>query len=641
MASSIETKGLSLEIRKLRKKLRQIDNLNRLDRPLLEEEEDKILKTPSIRSQLKKKLKQLAVLEKQFVDTQSHNEAVSEVPPEQNPYGEDSQENSNTIYDVSYKDSLEMKRPYEEEGEVREEEDFAGGDSIFESRDGQEDEITPPKIPRRESEEEALPKQQGKEKDKGTSQEIPVQESIKRTTPTKAPEIPPSRKERGDEAAAPKVSRKEKDSGEGTRQGATTKSSQEKSQVKTKSKAKRPADDGDSWAKAKFTVLDLEGHNDIVCAVSCSGTRLLTGSRDTMVKYWDLNTGTELRSLGGHSGTVTSVILLSSDESAELVSDYDLSVENDRIAITGSKDCTIKIWSLETGQAVHSIYTYNPVECLGYIAERGLVVSGSDGGKVELWDIKEGTNVFSTIGHDDAITCVQTSKTNVYTSSSDGIIKLWQLRDKSLHATFVSENISSKSSTHLLMRRHIRSLAVSGETIYYGDDGLNVKALDWKRGLVHKLKNHTGDFGSTDAMCSTKDLIVCAGYDLDDGSGYLNFWSVPDEAYLSTLGDQETSRIIAIDCTQTREGALRIVTGGQELRVWDRVPRKQYSPQDSVPTEYNRAFAIKANDSDFDSDMADMSESDEADGHPRQRRRVSQSSDTSAKSSWSSWCSIV
>ena len=60
-----------------------------------------------------------------------------------------------------------------------------------------------------------------------------------------------------------------------------------------------------------------------------------------------------------------------------IVSDYDLSVENDRIAITGSKDCTIKIWSLETGQAVHSIYTYNPVECLGYIAERGLVVSGS------------------------------------------------------------------------------------------------------------------------------------------------------------------------------------------------------------------------------------------------------------------------
>ncbi len=88
--------------------------------------------------------------------------------------------------------------------------------------------------------------------------------------------------------------------------------------MKTKSKAKRHTDDGDSWAKAKFTVLDLEGHNDIVCAVSCSGTRLLTGSRDTMVKYWDLNNGTELRSLGGHSGTVTSAILLSPDESAEL-----------------------------------------------------------------------------------------------------------------------------------------------------------------------------------------------------------------------------------------------------------------------------------------------------------------------------------
>ena len=41
-------------------------------------------------------------------------------------------------------------------------------------------------------------------------------------------------------------------------------------------------------------------------------------------------------------------------------------------------------------------------------------------------------------------------------------------------------------------------------------------------GVVHKLKHHLGDFGSTGAMCCTGDLLACAGYDLDNGLAYIN-----------------------------------------------------------------------------------------------------------------------
>ena len=42
-------------------------------------------------------------------------------------------------------------------------------------------------------------------------------------------------------------------------------------------------------------------------------------------------------------------------------------------------------------------------------------------------------------------------------------------------------------------------------------------------GEVHKLKNHhTGDFGSTDAMCCHDNLLLTSGYDLDHGIGYIN-----------------------------------------------------------------------------------------------------------------------
>ena len=37
-------------------------------------------------------------------------------------------------------------------------------------------------------------------------------------------------------------------------------------------------------------------------------------SRDTMLKLWDADSGRELRSMGGHTGTVTSVVLLPNKE---------------------------------------------------------------------------------------------------------------------------------------------------------------------------------------------------------------------------------------------------------------------------------------------------------------------------------------
>ena len=69
----------------------------------------------------------------------------------------------------------------------------------------------------------------------------------------------------------------------------------------------------------------------------------------------------------------------------------------------------------------------------------------------------------------------------VVTSSSDGMIKLWELRDKSLHTIYVSEKVTSQGSSKPTARREITSLAYKNY-IYYGDDGLNVKALNWKKG---------------------------------------------------------------------------------------------------------------------------------------------------------------
>ena len=70
----------------------------------------------------------------------------------------------------------------------------------------------------------------------------------------------------------------------------------------------------------------------------------------------------------------------------------------------------------------------------------------------------------------------------MYSASADGMVKVHQLReDKTLHVIYASENIKASNGIDLTVR-HIRCLAAANQMIYYGDDGVNIKALNWKTG---------------------------------------------------------------------------------------------------------------------------------------------------------------
>ena len=56
---------------------------------------------------------------------------------------------------------------------------------------------------------------------------------------------------------------------------------------------------------------------------------------------------------------------------------HDLTPESDKLALSGSTDCSVRLWCLNSGETLRSIYTYNSVTCLGLIANSGYIVSGS------------------------------------------------------------------------------------------------------------------------------------------------------------------------------------------------------------------------------------------------------------------------
>ncbi len=76
----------------------------------------------------------------------------------------------------------------------------------------------------------------------------------------------------------------------------------------------------------------------------------------------------------------------------------------------------------------------------------------------------------------------------VASGSTDGLINVYELRDAKLHLMFESENVkldkSSCTGPGNLICRQIRSLILKNPNIYYGDEGMNIKALNWKKGEV-------------------------------------------------------------------------------------------------------------------------------------------------------------
>ncbi|XP_069114391.1 uncharacterized WD repeat-containing protein all2124-like isoform X2 [Argopecten irradians] len=285
----------------------------------------------------------------------------------------------------------------------------------------------------------------------------------------------------------------------------------------------------------------MEGHSDLITDVYADGKFLVSASRDTTLKLWDLDSLTEIHSFGGHTGTVTSVTILNREDSLKVCESIDVDV-GERIILSCSLDCSYKVWStgldviippatvIRGGQSLRSVYTYNPVTRVAFHSGAVAVITGSDGGKVELWEAASGENIESTKQFDSAVTGLKVEGDRIYCCSDEGLIKVFDVKDGHLSCLFASENIKPAPGCNLT-ERPIRGLAVSIDTVYYGDEGTNIKVVDWKKGEVSKLMNHLEEFGMTDSLCCHGDTLLSSSYNLDTGRGSIN----EHHSYDSTL----------------------------------------------------------------------------------------------------------
>ncbi|KAJ2376194.1 ubiquitin-binding SDF ubiquitin ligase complex subunit met30 [Coemansia sp. RSA 2607] len=189
---------------------------------------------------------------------------------------------------------------------------------------------------------------------------------------------------------------------------------------------------------AKMTSFTLAGHTDWVNAVRIYGENtLFSCSDDMLIKRWDLEQRQCVRTYTGHTHHVQSLHLsnrappllppsLSHPNSSSRNRDAD---DDQRpFMITGSLDGTMRVWDIESGECLKTIFGH--VEGIWSMTFDSLrIVSGSNDGVVKIWDTSSHTCLTTLHSSTAAVNCVALSDTRVVVGDNDGNVRIYDFRD--------------------------------------------------------------------------------------------------------------------------------------------------------------------------------------------------------------------
>ncbi len=217
-------------------------------------------------------------------------------------------------------------------------------------------------------------------------------------------------------------------------------------------------------------VQSLNGYSDRVFSVAFSpdGQLLATGSEDQWVRIWDLRTGTLRHQLSGHTDEVRSVAFAPQAQNSQRLTlasaSYDGSVRlwdavsgecaqvlkgstklrsvafspDGKTLATGGAAGYLKLWQVKSSGARHQALQWQkfsckellnaqqPIRSIAFSPDGRTLASGSDDGKVWLWNYCTSELLKVLSGHTSWISAIAFSIDNLLASGSeDRTVRLW------------------------------------------------------------------------------------------------------------------------------------------------------------------------------------------------------------------------
>ena len=274
-------------------------------------------------------------------------------------------------------------------------------------------------------------------------------------------------------------------------------------------------------------------------AFNVDGTALVSASRDTTIRLWDVDTRNPHLMMEGHTEAIKALGFL----------------EDGQTLANGSSDCTLRLWNTET-QTQQLIPIKHQWSALDFaFSEDGKTVAiGSVGKSVRLWNVDTGdvTATFKTAhkGNINAVTFSPDDKM-LASGSRGGTVELWDVRNQQRITTLRGH------------KNEIRVLAFSpdGKTVATAAKGETIIVLWDVIDIGRKTGLSAGHITETGAVAFSPDgKTIVSGH----RDGVINLWDATTGVHLSTF----TEGVGSVTALAFSPDGKMVANGSADGAIW-------------------------------------------------------------------------
>ncbi|KAG9071234.1 hypothetical protein KI688_008780 [Linnemannia hyalina] len=224
----------------------------------------------------------------------------------------------------------------------------------------------------------------------------------------------------------------------------------------------------------------LHGHDDSVYCIQFDNTKIVTGSRDRTIKFWDFQTLKCTDTLKGHSQSVLCLQF------------------NEKMMVSGSSDNTIIVWDMETHQPISRLHGHS-AGVLDVCFDDQYIISCSKDTTIKVWDVRTMALIKTMTGHRGPVNAVQLHQGQVVSASGDALVKLWDVASGVCKRDFIGHE------------RGLACVQFDGKTIVSGSNDKTIRIWDVASGRCIKVL--TGHENLVRTLHFDQNRIVSGSYD--------------------------------------------------------------------------------------------------------------------------------
>ncbi|KAJ9089192.1 U3 small nucleolar RNA-associated protein 13 [Entomophthora muscae] len=315
------------------------------------------------------------------------------------------------------------------------------------------------------------------------------------------------------------------------------------------------------WELENYTLVrSFKAHEAPVLTMEIdeSSTLVATGSADSTVKVWDIDGGFATHNFRGHGGVISALKFFRPEKSKSA---------NQIWLASGSADCTVRVWDLATSKCRGAMESHTSViRGLDFSVDGKLLISGSRDKVANIWSTKDYKLIksipvyealesvgFVCHGTLDSLIEHADSRTLFYTGGETGLLKIWDVKTgKPVHEQKKTAKVHPLTELLYIGQHHLFVTITHDHNIIFFSGKENLR-------LIKQVVGHTEEIVDLKYVGSEEYLAVASN------SEQIRLYNT--ETQNCTIIDGHTDMVVCL-ASRTADGLLASGSKDHTARVW-------------------------------------------------------------------------